>query len=101
MGLLDGYKTDIDSQEELKEPEQYKVLLLNDDYTAMDFVVEILVTIFHQPLEKAVTTMLKIHREGEGVCGIYTYEIAETKVEQVRKKARENEYPLRAKMEKI
>jgi len=100
LGVSNEYKTDTDSQEELKEPELYKVILLNDDYTSMDFVVEILVTIFHHPIEKAINTMLKIHREGEGVCGVYTYEIAETKVEQVRKKARENEYPLRARMEK-
>ncbi len=100
MGFQNEYKTDSSFEEELKEPEKYKVILLNDDYTSMDFVVEILVTIFHHPIERAVSIMLKIHREGEGVCGIYTYEIAETKVEQVRRKARENEYPLRVRMEK-
>ncbi len=100
MGFQNEYKAENSFEEELKEPEKYKVILLNDDYTSMDFVVEVLVTIFHHPLEKAVNIMLKIHREGEGVCGVYTYEIAETKVEQVRRKARENEYPLRVRMEK-
>jgi len=100
LGLRNEYSTETSHEEELQEPEKYKVILLNDDYTSMDFVVEILVTIFHHSIEKAVNIMLKIHREGEGVCGVYTYEIAETKVEQVRKKARENEYPLRVRMEK-
>jgi len=100
LGFQNEYKAENSFEEELKEPEKYKVILLNDDYTSMDFVVEVLVTIFHHPLEKAVNIMLKIHREGEGVCGVYTYEIAETKVEQVRRKARENEYPLRVRMEK-
>jgi ATP-dependent Clp protease adaptor protein ClpS len=89
-------KTDI----EVDEPPMYKVLLLNDDYTTMDFVVEVLVYVFQKPPEEATLIMLNVHRKGVGVCGIYPYEIAETKVNLVENLARENGFPLKCIMER-
>ena len=85
---------------DLKEPELYRVIMWNDDYTTMDFVVEVLNDIFHKRYEEAVEIMLAIHEKGKGVCGAYTYEIAETKVQQTLKRARAREFPLRVTMEK-
>jgi ATP-dependent Clp protease adaptor protein ClpS len=87
------------SKEKLKKPPLYKVLLHNDDYTTQDFVVYVLTTVFHKTIEEAITIMLKVHMEGLGVAGIYSYEIAETKAEKVISLARENEYPLLATVE--
>ena len=84
---------------EVKEPKKYKVFLLNDDYTTMDFVVEILMDIFHKSYAEAVDIMLTVHKKGRGLCGVYTYEIAETKVNEVHRRARANQFPLRAEME--
>ena len=84
---------------DLQEPKLYKVYLLNDDYTTMDFVVEVLKEIFHKSEEEAVQIMLHIHNKGKGLCGVYTYEIAETKVDQVHRMARANGFPLKAIME--
>ena len=84
---------------ELKEPSMYKVLLLNDDYTPMDFVVSILMRYFNKDKAMAKKIMLNVHRQGKGLCGIYTYEIAETKSTLVQTEARENQYPLRCIME--
>ena len=84
---------------ELKEPQMYKVLLLNDDYSSMEFVIKVLMQIFHHSFEKATEIMLSVHEKGKGLCGVYTYEIAETKVEYVRKMAKEEQFPLRAIME--
>jgi len=81
------------------EPKQYKVLLLNDDYTSMDFVVEVLMSIFHKSYQEAEKIMLEVHRNKKGLCGIYTFEVAETKVMQVSRLAREHGYPLKATME--
>jgi len=83
----------------LDEPKKYKVILLNDDYSTMDFVIGVLLDIFHKPFDEAVNIMLKVHKEGRGVCGVYTYDIAETKILQVRKEAKSSGYPLRAIME--
>lgn len=83
----------------LKEPKKYKVLLLNDDYTVMDFVVDVLMSIFHKSLQEAEAVMLEIHKNDRGLCGVYTHEIAETKVMQVHKRARESGFPLKAEME--
>lgn len=97
----------IDIHEELEtklaldEPTQYKVLLHNDDYTSMDFVVEILMQVFHKNLRDSEKIMLEIHHVGKGTCGIYTYEIAETKVHQVKELARSNGFPLLATMEEV
>lgn len=90
---------ELDDELSLMEPKQYKVLLLNDDYTSMDFVVEILMNIFHKSYSEAETIMLEVHRKDRGLCGVYTYEVAETKVMQVGKLAKEQGYPLKAMME--
>jgi ATP-dependent Clp protease adaptor protein ClpS len=83
-----------------QKPRLYKVLLLNDDYTPMDFVVYVLEQFFNKPRAEAVNIMLQVHRRGVGVCGVYTYEVAETKVSQVMSFARQNEHPLQCTMEK-
>jgi ATP-dependent Clp protease adaptor protein ClpS len=85
---------------EVDEPPLYKVMLLNDDYTTMDFVVEVLVYVFKKPPEEATLIMLNVHRKGVGVCGTYPYEIAETKVNLVENLARENGFPLKCIMER-
>jgi len=89
--LLEGTK--------IAYPKKYKVFLLNDDYTSMDFVVDILIGIFHKSYEEAEKVMLDIHKKERGLCGVYTYEIAETKVMQVLKRAKESGFPLKAIME--
>ena len=86
-------------RQKLAPPPMYKVLLLNDDFTPMDFVVQVLQEIFHMDRERATDTMLKVHNEGRAVCGIYPRDIAETKVEQVREFARANQHPLQCVME--
>jgi ATP-dependent Clp protease adaptor protein ClpS len=83
----------------LKHPKKYKVLILNDDYTSMEFVIDILMTIFHKSYQEAEVIMLEVHKKDKGVCGVYTHEIAETKVMQVHKQARDSGFPLRAQME--
>ncbi len=85
----------------LKRPPMYKVLLLNDDYTPMDFVVEILEVFFSMSREKATYVMLTVHEEGKAVCGIYTRDIAETKAAQVNQYAREHEHPLLCEIEAV
>lgn len=88
-----------ETRDETEEPPLYRVLLHNDDYTTMEFVVEILMYVFKKSPESAATIMLNVHREGVGVCGVYPFEIAETKVETVHDLAREGGYPLRCSME--
>ncbi len=83
-----------------KRPPMYKVILLNDDYTPMEFVVEILKQVFHKPHAEATRIMLHVHQNGMGVAGVYPYEIAETKVRTVEELARESQYPLKCVMEK-
>ncbi|KPP89477.1 ATP-dependent Clp protease adapter ClpS [Erythrobacter sp. HL-111] len=83
-----------------KKPSQYKVLLLNDDYTPMEFVVMVLKRFFGMDLEQATRVMLHVHQKGVGVCGIFTYEVAETKVNQVMDFARANQHPLQCTLEK-
>lgn len=83
-----------------KKPSLYKVLLLNDDYTPMDFVIYVLERFFGKPPEDAATIMLHVHNKGVGICGVYTYEIAETKVAQVMNFAREHQHPLQCTLEK-
>lgn len=77
-----------------KLPKQFEVLLLNDDYTTMDFVIEILQKFFNKQNDDAIQIMLKVHTEGEGVCGVYSFDIAQTKITQVITYARKNEQPL-------
>ena len=83
-----------------KTPSQFKVLLLNDDYTPMEFVVMVLKRFFQMDLEQATRVMLHVHQKGVGVCGVFTYEIAETKVNQVMDFARQNTHPLQCTLEK-
>nr|WP_233998739.1 ATP-dependent Clp protease adapter ClpS [Erythrobacter sp. YT30] len=83
-----------------KKPSQYKVLLLNDDYTPMEFVVMVLKRFFNMDLEQATRVMLHVHQKGVGVCGIFPYEVAETKVNQVMDFARKNQHPLQCTLEK-
>jgi len=86
-------------QEEIREPRNYKVLLHNDDYTTMEFVVQVLSTVFNKSEAEANRIMLSVHNNGVGVCGVYTAELAETKVIMVRQMARKGGYPLKCTME--
>jgi len=83
-----------------KKPSQYKVLMLNDDYTPMEFVVMVLKRFFRMDLEQATRVMLHVHQKGVGVCGVFPYEVAETKVNQVMDFARQNQHPLQCTLEK-
>ena len=83
-----------------KKPSLYKVLLLNDDYTPMEFVVHVLERYFHKNRDEATRIMWHVHQKGVGVCGVFTYEVAETKVAQVMDLARQNQHPLQCRMEK-
>ena len=82
-----------------QEPTQYKVILLNDDYTTMDFVVHVLETVFQKSPAEAYKIMMQVHQNGSGVAGVYSWEVAETKVETVTKLARDATFPLRATIE--
>jgi len=84
----------------VKEPPMYRVLLHNDDYTTMEFVVHVLMHVFHKPMAEATRIMLNVHQNGIGICGVYAFEVAETKVETVHTLARENSFPLRSSMER-
>ena len=87
------------TSEKIKEPTLYKVILHNDDYTTMEFVVQVLISIFHKSKEEATSIMLNVHQKGTGLCGVYTKEIAETKVAIVGEVARQHEFPLKCTME--
>jgi len=93
-------ETLVQEDEEVKEPEEYRVILLNDDYTTMEFVVAVIITIFHKGLAEATTIMMDVHKKGRGIVGIYAFDIATTKVEQVHRLAQDNGYPLKCVMEK-
>jgi len=84
-----------------KKPSMYRVLLMNDDYTPMEFVVSILIGIFNKTPEEATRVMLNVHQSGIGTCGIFTFEIAETKVAQVLDAAKRNQHPLQCTLEKV
>lgn len=94
-------ETGVLEEESLKEPDRYRVLLHNDDVTTMDFVVSILCAVFHKSREEAVRIMLMVHQQGVGECGIFTQEIAESKVHLVIHQARLAEFPLNCTMEKV
>jgi ATP-dependent Clp protease adaptor protein ClpS len=96
---LPKIEEEIESSLRLAEPIQYKVLLHNDDYTTMDFVVEILMGVFRKDITQSEQIMYAIHKSGKAVCGVYTYEIAETKVFQVKTLAKRNGFPLLATLE--
>lgn len=87
------------TRQETKKPEMFKVLLINDDYTTMDFVVEVLETIFHKAPAEAYRIMMAVHTQGKGLCGVYPHEVAETKVATVIERARDNGFPLLATLE--
>lgn len=89
-----------EARPKVKRPPLYKVILINDDYTPMDFVVHVLEQFFAMDRETATRIMLEVHTRGKGVCGIFTHEIAETKVAQVNNYSRENQHPLLCTMEK-
>jgi len=88
-----------ESYQELQEPSKYKVLLLNDDYTTMDFVVMVLMLVFRKTLEESQNIMLNIHKNGKGLCGIYAFEVAETKAAQVSAMADQHKFPLKCSLE--
>nr|WP_245391401.1 ATP-dependent Clp protease adaptor ClpS [Sulfurospirillum barnesii] len=96
---MHGFENELLDEIEIKEPKRYSVFLLNDDYSSMEFVIKVLMQVFHHGLEKATEITLAVHEKGKGLCGVYTYEIAETKVATVRKMAKEERFPLRAIME--
>ena len=89
------------SRQKLKIPSRFEVILLNDDYTSMDFVVEILRRFFHKEFAAAEAIMLKIHIDGEAVCGSYSYDVAQTKVDQVIEYSRKNDQPLMAVLREL
>jgi ATP-dependent Clp protease adaptor protein ClpS len=93
--------TSIKVRPRLKKPNMYKVLLHNDDYTLMEFVVEILQTVFSKTNEEAHQVMMKVHTQGAAICGIYTYEVAESKVNKVLQVAKTSGHPLKCTFEKI
>jgi len=96
---LPKFEEELDLALELEEPQMFKVLLHNDDYTSMDFVVEILTGVFHKTHAQAEQIMLQIHEKGKAICGVYSFEIAQTKAQQVKQKAKQNEFPLLATIE--
>lgn len=95
--------TDLESgvDTEPKEPELYKVILLNDHYTTMDFVVDVIINIFHKSAGEATKIMIDVHKKGQGIVGTYPLDIASTKVWQVQEKAREKDFPLECILENI
>ena len=104
-GNVDGEQTEdtglmLKTRPKTKKPAMYKVLLLNDDFTPMEFVVHVLEKFFNKSRQEATDIMLHVHRRGVGICGVFTHEVAETKVAQVMDFARANEQPLQCTMEK-
>jgi ATP-dependent Clp protease adaptor protein ClpS len=97
--LLTRTKDKAAKKEQIKEPEEFRVILLNDNYTSMDFVVDILMDIFHKDFQDANRIMLDVHKKGKGLVGQYPWDIAATKTEQVHAAARLNEFPLRCIVE--
>jgi len=92
--------TQIILEDKVKHPSMYEVILLNDDYTPMEFVVDVLIRYFNKDIEQANQIMMHVHRNGKGLCGIYPFDIAETKVMQVMNYSIKNGHPLQCKMEK-
>ncbi|MBT3882478.1 MAG: ATP-dependent Clp protease adaptor ClpS [Campylobacteraceae bacterium] len=93
------YEVELDEQVEVTEPKKFKVLLLNDDHSTMEFVLEILTNVFRKDISSAEQIMLNVHNKGKEVCGVYTHEIAATKIAQVREMAKKEGFPLKAIME--
>jgi ATP-dependent Clp protease adaptor protein ClpS len=97
--VSNGIEIELEDEIDLQEPKKYKVFLLNDDFSTMDFVIDVLVRVFRKSVDEASIIMLNIHNKGKELCGTYTYEIAATKVAQVKSMAREQGFPLKAIME--
>lgn len=97
--MANEFEIEINEDLKIEEPKKYKVLLLNDNYSTMDFVIDILVKVFKKTVDEATVIMLNIHNNGKEVCGVYTHEIAQTKVAQVRNLARQKGFPLKAIVE--
>jgi ATP-dependent Clp protease adaptor protein ClpS len=93
------FEVEVSEEEKIEEPKRYRVLLLNDDYSTMDFVVHVLMTVFQKSEEEASRIMLQVHHNGKGLCGVYIYEIAQTKVMQVETMAQQAKFPLKAIIE--
>ena len=91
----------VEAKPKLKRPSMFQVILLNDDFTPMDFVIEVLATFFSMNIEKATQVMLQVHTEGKGVCGVYTVDVAETKVKLVNEYSKVHQHPLLCISEKI
>lgn len=98
-GTRPGEGAGVDTKDVVQPPRMYKVIIHNDDYTTMEFVVDVLTSIFRKPLGEAVRIMLSVHHRGSGLCGVYPRSVAETKVDKVHEKAREQGYPLRCSTE--
>jgi ATP-dependent Clp protease adaptor protein ClpS len=98
--FLPDAEGEVKSRKKVKEPSMYRVLLHNDDYTTMEFVVQVLMAVFHKTMTESTRIMLNVHQKGVGLCGVFTYEIAETKVDTVEKLARANGFPLKCSMER-
>ncbi len=92
-------ETELEEEIRVEEPKMYRVVLYNDDYTTMEFVVEVITSVFHKPAAEATKIMLDVHKKGRGSVGVYTYDIARSKINQVHEMAREREYPLRCSCE--
>ena len=93
------FEEELELDLELHEPQMFRVLLHNDDYTSMEFVVEVLMGIFHKTHAQAEQIMLQIHEKDKAICGVYSFEIAQTKAQQVKQQAKQNEFPLLATIE--
>ncbi|GLR63121.1 ATP-dependent Clp protease adapter ClpS [Marinospirillum insulare] len=98
-GHLNGDLATATAKPKLEQPPRYKVIMLNDDFTPMEFVVEVLMFYFHMDMEKATQVMLDVHQKGRGVCGVFSKDVAETKAALVIDFARENEHPLMCNVE--
>ena len=96
---MEQYEYDLEEDLEIKEPSKYKVLLLNDDYSTMDFVIDVLIKVFRKTIDEASSIMLEVHNNGKALCGIYSKEIAITKITQVKTMARSEGFPLKASLE--
>ncbi|MCL2872682.1 MAG: ATP-dependent Clp protease adapter ClpS [Betaproteobacteria bacterium] len=98
MSLKHQHAPELETEEVVKKPPMYRVILLNDDFTPQDFVVDLLRQVFSMPLPLATKVMLQVHHSGSCVCGVYTYEIARIKVDQVQALAQQHDHPLRCVM---
>ena len=101
MGIEHQEEIETSQQIQTDDPHMAKVILLNDDYTSMDFVIEVLIEFFHKSIDEAINIMLNVHKDGSGECGIYPYDIAMTKVHLVIKEARSREFPLKCIAQEI